>query len=335
MEKDKQNQIIIYKNKSGQTEIDVKVEKDTVWLTQKQIALLMGTKRPAITKHLNNIFKTQELDENLVCSKMEHTTKHGAIAEKTQIKKVKYYNLDAIISVGYRVNSKRATQFRIWAKNTLRNYLINGYVVNQQKLALQEEKFKELQRSIAFIEKKADNYLLQGKSRELLSLISEYTKSLTILRQYDEGKIKVEKSKKPIFKLEYQGALNFIRAFKAELKRDNEAGDLFGKEINHEFESVVGVIYQTFDGRELYRGLEEKAAHLLYLIIKDHPFSDGNKRIASLLFIYFLKNNDFLYKNNFERKITDNTLISLALLVATSDPKEKNVVIEIIISLLQ
>lgn len=329
MQKENENKIVIYKTKSGETEIDVKIGKQTIWLTQKQIAQLFSVNVPAINKHLLNIFTSKELNKKSVISILEITARDG---KKYQ---TNIYNLDAIISVGYRVNSKRATQFRIWATNTLKNYLVDGYTINQKRLIKQVEKFKQLQRAIVFIEKKADNYLLRGKSRELLSLISEYTKSLTILKQYDDGKIKIAKTKKPIYILTYNYCKNLIIEAKAELKRNNEASDLFGCETDNKLDSIIGAVYQTFGSKELYRGIEEKAAHLLYLIIKDHPFSDGNKRIASLIFVYFLDKNDYLYKNNYEKKISNSALVSLALLIATSDPKDKKIMITIIISLLQ
>jgi len=329
IEKDLQNKIIIYKDKTGNTQIDVKVEKDTVWLAQEQIAKLFDIDRTVITKHLNNVFKTEELKENSVRAIFAHTARDG----KTY--KVKYYNLDAIISVGYRVNSKRATQFRIWATNTLKQYLVKGYAVNQKRLEEQKDALVSLRETINFIEKKADNYLLKDKSRELLSLINEFAKSLKILEQYDNGKIKIAKTTPAKFVLDYDKCKNLIIELKAELKKDNEAGDLFGQEYDKKFQSIIGTIYQTFDGKELYDSIEEKSANLLYLSIKDHPFADGNKRIASVLFVYFLQMNNYLYTADFQRKINNNTLASLALLVATSDPKEKDVMIKIIISLLQ
>ena len=328
------NQIIIYRDKSGQTLIDVKIEKETIWLSQKQIAELFNTQRPAITKHLNNIFKSKELNEKEVSSVLEHTTRHGAIAGKTQTAKIKLYNLDAIISVGYRVNSKRATQFRIWATKTLRNHLIDGYTINQKRLLEQKNKFSSLREAISFIEKQADNYLLQHKSRELLSLINDYSKALSILKQYDEGKIKIDKKSAPVFELNYKECQKIINNLAIELRAKKEVGSLFGSEINHKFQSILGAIYQTFDGINLYKSIEEKAANILYLIIKDHPFSDGNKRIAAILFVYFLQMNNFLYKD-YQKKISNNALASLALLIATSNPQDKELLIKIIISFIQ
>lgn len=331
-EKDLQNKIIIYKDKSGDTQIDVKIEKDTVWLTQKKIAQLFDKDVKTINEHILNIFKEGELGEDSTIRNFQIVQSEGA---RRVSRNVEHYNLDAIISVGYRVNSKRATDFRIWATDTLRQYLIKGYVVNQKRLEDQKEALVSLRETINFIEKKADNYILKDKSRELLSLINEFAKSLKILEQYDKGKIKTAKTTPAKFVLDYDKCKNLIIELKAELKKDNEAGDLFGQEYDKKFQSIIGTIYQTFDGKELYNSIEEKSANLLYLSIKDHPFADGNKRIASVLFVYFLQMNNYLYTNDFQRKINNNTLASLALLVATSDPKEKDMMIKIIIKLLQ
>lgn len=332
MDKEIQNKIVIYKDKSGNTQIDVRIEKETLWLAQKQIAELFDVQKAAVSKHINNIYKDNELNQKSTVSKMETVQKEGSRIIK---RVVEYYNLDMIISVGYRVNSKRATQFRIWATNTLSNYLLNGYAVNEKRLLEYKEKMILLKETINFIEQKADNFVLQDKSRELLSLLGEFAKSLKLLDEYDQGKIKIAKTIKAKFELGYEKCKNIIIAIKAELKMDGEISDLFGQEYDHKFQSVINTIYQTFDGKELYNSVEEKAANLLYLTIKDHPFTDGNKRIASILFVYFLKENNYLYTVDLQRKINNNTLVSLALLVATSNPKEKETMIKIIINLLQ
>lgn len=324
-----EQKIIIFKTESGIPEINVKVEKDTVWLSQKQISDLFAADRTVITKHINNIFKSKELNENSVCAIFAHTATDGKIYN------TKFYNLDAIISVGYRVNSKRATQFRIWATNTLRDYLVKGYKVNENRLLEQKEKLSSLKEAIRFIEKKADTYLLQGKSRELLSLVSEFAKTLTLLEEYDKNKIKINKTEKAKFSLKYEDCKNIIIELKAELKKEGEGGDLFGQEYDKKFQAVINSIHQTFDKKELYNSIEEKAAHLIYLTIKDHPFADGNKRIASFLFVYFLQENNYLYTTDMQRKISNNTLVPLALLVAASDPREKEIIIKMIMSLLQ
>lgn len=320
--------IVIYKTRDNQIQLEVKLEKETVWLTQKQIAVLFGTQRPAITKHLNNVFKSKELEENSVCSILEHTAKDG----KTY--NTQFYNLDAIISIGYRVNSQRATQFRIWATKILKDHIIGGYTLNEKRLLKQSEQLKELQGTIAFLQSKARHKLLESKTQEILNLLSEYAKSISILEQYDTRKLTLIKGKIPVFVLEYENCQNIIFQIKRELIDKKQAGELFGHEVNKKFESIVKNLYQTFGGEELYGSIEEKAAHLLYLTIKDHPFTDGNKRIASFLFVYFLDKNNYLYKNSGEKKINDNALAVLALLIAESNPKVKEVMVKIITNLL-
>ena len=327
-----EQKIIIYKTKSGIPQIDVKVEKDTVWLNLNQISSLFGRDKSVISRHISDIYKTKELQKDSTVAFFATVQKEGS---RLINRKIDYYNLDAIISVGYRVNSKRATQFRIWATNTLRDYLVKGYKVNENRLLEQKEKLSSLKEAISFIEKKADTYLLQGKSRELLSLVNEFARTLTLLEEYDKDKIKIKKTAIAQFSLDYDKCKNIIIELKAELKKEGEAGDLFGQEYDKKFQAIVNSIYQTFDGKELYNGIEEKAAHLLYLAIKDHPFADGNKRIASILFVYFLRENNYLYTPDMQRKISNNVLVPLALLVAASDPREKETIIKIIISLLQ
>lgn len=329
----KKGEIVIYKSKEG-PKLEVRLEEDTVWLTQKQIALLFGTQRPAITKHLNNIFKSGELEEKVVSSILEHTTPHGAIKGKTQTKNVKFYNLDAIISVGYRINSQRATQFRIWATKTLKEHLIKGYTLNQKHLLQAQNTLKDLQETIALLQEKSKHELLAGQEQEILSLLANYARTLTLLEQYDKEKLSLIKKAKGEFILKGNEARKVIENIKKELIAKKEASDLFGTDTSHRLKGILGTIYQTFDGKELYPSLEEKAAHLLYFIIKDHPFIDGNKRIASFLFVYFLNKNDYLYKPNGEKKINDNALTALALLIAISNPNEKDKFIKLITNLL-
>ncbi|MCK4353554.1 virulence protein RhuM/Fic/DOC family protein [candidate division WOR-3 bacterium] len=321
-------EIAIYKPKGGEIELKVKLEKETVWLMQSQIALLFDTKRPAITKHLNNIFKSKELDKNSVCSILEHTAADG----KTY--KTQFYNLDAIISVGYRVNSKRATQFRIWATNVLKQHILQGYTINQKRLLETREKFRELQNAIAFLQEKTQKKLLEGQEKEILNLLSNYAKTLTLLGQYDKGKIEKPKGKKAKFVLKYEECQQIVKEIKKELIAKKEAGDIFGRETRGAFEGIIKGLYQTFNRKELYPTVEDKASHLLYFTIKDHPFIDGNKRIGSFLFVYFLDKNDYLYRKNGEKKINNNALVSLALLIAESNPKEKDILIKIITNLI-
>ncbi len=319
-------EIIIYKAKDNKIKLEVKLEQETAWLTQVQIAKLFQADRSVITKHLNNIFNSKELDEKSNVQKM-----HIAFSDKP----IKLYNLDVIISVGYRINSNRATQFRIWATSVLREHILRGYTINQKRLLEQAGKLKELQRTVAFIEKKSHATLLQDQTQELLKVISEYAKSLTILEQYDGKRLVLLKTKHPKFKLTYSESQNIIYGLREELVKKKESSQLFGQEIDKKLESIVANLYQTFVGKELYSSIEEKSAHLLYFVIKDHPFTDGNKRIASVLFIYFLKLNNYLLKESGEAKINDNALVALALLIAISEPREKEVMIKLITNLLK
>ena len=321
----KNGEIVIYKTPQG-PQLDVKLKRQSVWLTQTQIAYLFNIERSVITKHANNIFKDKELTEKRNVQKM-----HIPHSDKP----VKFYSLDLILSVGYRVNSQRATQFRIWATKTLKQHLIKGYTINKKRLLKKSEELKQLQKTITFLQEKSQHRLLTGQAKGILDLLADYSKSLTLLEQYDKQRFPLIKGKGAKFILEYQQAQTVISQLKSQLQGKKEASELFGQENSAKFESIIKNLFQTFDGKELYRTIEEKAAHLLYLTIKDHPFNDGNKRIGSFLFIYFLDKNQYLDKVTGERKINDNALVSLALLIAVSEPKEKEIMIKIIINLLK
>lgn len=326
-QKFRRGEIVIYKTPQG-PEIQVKLEKETVWLDAHLIAKLFNVNRPAIVKHINNIYKTGELDKKLTCSILEQVAVDG------KIRKMNLYNLNMIISVGYRVNSKHATQFRIWATKTLKNHLIKGYTINEKQLLKARTQLKELQSAIDFLQQKSKHELLVGQEQEILDLLANYSKTLTLLDKYDKKKLTLIKKAKGKFILAYKDTKRVIQEIKTELVNKKEASDLFGKEYEDKFKAILGNIYQTFTGKELYPSLEEKAAHLLYFVIKDHSFVDGNKRIGSFLFIYFLDKNNYLFKKTGERKINDNALTALSLLVAVSDPKEKDKMIKIITNLL-
>lgn len=319
-------EVVIYRAKNKQIRLEVKLEKETVWLTQKQIADLFRTDRSVITRHINNIFKFGELSEKSNVQKM-----HVPFSDKP----VKFYDLDIVISVGYRVNSELATQFRIWATKVLKDHLIQGYTLNQKRLLEQNERFKELQNAISFLQEKSGHLLLQNQPKELLSLLDEYSKSFSLLDKYDKKTLTIERGEKAKFILTYKNCLEIIAEIKIRLMEKKEASILFGQEIDRKFENIISNLYQTFGREELYPSIEEKSAHLLYLVIKDHPFVDGNKRIASILFIYFLEKNKYLLKESGEKKINDNALISLSLLIAVSEPKEKDTMIKIITNLLR
>ena len=289
----------------------MRFEGETVWLRQDEIAKLYGKERSVITKHINKIFADREVDK-----KSNVQFLHIANSDKP----VAFYNLDVILAIGYRTNSSRAIQFRIWATNVLKNYLLKGYALNQKQLLEAKEKSK--------------HELLTGQEHEILNLLAKYSKTLTLLEQYDKEKLVLAEKGRAKFVLDYEQAQTIIEEVKKELIAKKEASDLFGLESGDRFKGILSAIYQTFDGKELYPSLEEKAAHLLYFIIKDHPFTDGNKRIGSFLFIYFLDKNNYLYKDSGEKKINDNALTALALLIAVSDPKEKDKLVKIITNLL-
>ena len=324
--------IVIYED--GRVALDATIEKESIWLNQHQIAELFDVQRPAITKHLSNIFKSGELDEKVVCSILEHTTKHGALKNKKQTKKIKLYNLDAIISVGYRVNSKRATKFRIWATSILKQYIIDGYALNREKL--QKQKIKELEKTIQLIKQGLQNQELSlDDAKGFVEIISNYAKSWALLQGYDEQSLEdIAQTRKQRFILDFNEAKEAISELKKSLISKGEATELFGNEKADEFKGNLLNIYQSFGGVELLPSVEEKAAHLIYYIIKGHPFSDGNKRIGAYLFVLFLHKNGILHKANGEAKINDNALASLALLVATSAPEQKDIIIKLIMNML-
>lgn len=324
--------IVIYEN--GNIELKATVENETVWLSQKQIAELFDVQRPAITKHLSNIFKSEELDENVVCSILEHTTKHGAIQDKKQSQKTKIYNLDVIISVGYRVNSKKATQFRIWANKVLKEYLIKGYALNKDKL--KQQKLQELEQTIQLIKQSLQNNAIgTDEAKGFVEIVSNYAKSWALLQGYDDQSLKeIIQTKESKFILDYDEAKAAIAELKSTLIAKGEATELFGQEKAGELKGNLQNIYQSFAGEDLLPSVEAKAANLLYYIIKGHPFNDGNKRIGAYRFVLFLHKNGILYKPNGETKINDNALASIALLVAQSAPSQKEIIIKLVMNML-
>lgn len=319
----RKGEIIIYQTQDGQTQLDVRLEKDTIWMTQKQIAELFGTKRPAITKHLSNIFNTGELGENSVSSILEHTAADG----KTY--STKFYNLDAILSVGYRVNSKNATQFRIWANRVLKEYLVKGYAINNK---LQTEQLEDMKNTVRLMSNVLETQTLSGdEATGLLKVIRDYTYALDTLDRYDYQKLTIDNTttEEP-FRATYETAMEAI----GELRDKFGSGGLFGNEKDGSFKSSINTIYQTFDSQELYPSIEEKAAMLLYLVVKNHSFSDGNKRIAAFLFLWFLEKNGILYKRDGTSLIANNTLVALTLMIAESNPEEMDAMVKVVVNLI-
>lgn len=322
---DSNNQIIIYQSEDGQTLLDVRMEDDTVWLTQQQIAELFGTKRPAITKHLKNIYASEELDENSTCSILEHMGNEGKQTYST-----KYYNLDAILSVGYRVNSKNATRFRQWANNVLKQYLIKGYAVNER---MRKEQIGELRQLVGMLGRtiQSQPLLSNDETNALFKVVTDYTYALDTLDNYDYERLTINKTTKDEpFHATYKNAMEAIDGL-----REKFGGSvLFGNEKDGSFKSSIGQIYQTFGGEELYPSVEEKAAMLLYLITKNHSFSDGNKRIAATLFLWFLNGNNILYHPDGRKRIADSTLVALTLMIAESRTEEKDVMVKVVVNLI-
>ena len=328
---EQRGEIVIYKAGDGQTAIDVRLQDETVWLSLNQIAALFQRDKSVISRHLNNIFISKELRRSSVVAKNATTATDGKIYQ------VEYFNLDAIISVGYRVNSKSGTRFRIWATNVLRDNLVKGFSLNEKRLNENKQRLKELESAVELIGKaKSTNVLTASETEGLLTVITEYTRSWLLLHQYDEGTLAKKRSHRPVrFRITEDEAKKAIGHLRKNLMERKEAGDLFGKERERGvLKGILGTLEQTFAGSELYPGIGDKAAHLLYFIIKDHPFVDGNKRAASLLFIWFLEKNGALSNPDGERNINDNALVALTLLVAESNPKHKDVMIKLIVNLL-
>lgn len=313
------SEIIIYQTPDGNTTLDVKLENDTVWLDQSQMAELFGRDRTVVTRHINNIFREGELEE-----KSNVHFLHIANSDKP----VKIYNLDVIISVGYRVKSQRGTQFRIWANKVLKEYLVKGFVVNQQA------KIKQLQEaldSIKVLTDIASRQVSNDQAKGILQVINDYAHGLDILDQYDHQKLAIEESDtKEQFRATYENAKKAIK----ELYDKFEGSSLFGNEKDQSFKSSINTIYQTFDGAELYPSVELKSAMLLYLVTKNHSFSDGNKRIAAFLFIWFLDKNGILYNSNGTKRIENNALVALTLMIAESRTEEKDMMIKVIVNLI-
>ena len=319
------DKIIIYQSEDGKTQLDVKLEHETVWLTQKQIAELFGTKRPAITKHLKNIYASEELTEESTCSILEHMGNDGRQSYNT-----KYYNLDAILSVGYRVNSKNATRFRQWANSVLKQYLVKGYAINEN---IRKHQIAELRQLIQVLGRAIQQQPAKttDESNALFDVVVDYTYALDTLDNYDYQRLHIAKTtKEEPFHATYENAMHEI-----DMLRQKFGGSvLFGNEKDESFKSSIGQVYQTFDGTELYPSVEEKAAMLLYLVTKNHSFSDGNKRIAATLFLWFMNNNAILYRPDGTKRIADNTLVALTLMIAESKTEEKDIMVKVVVNLI-
>ncbi|MBO7618353.1 MAG: virulence protein RhuM/Fic/DOC family protein [Bacteroidales bacterium] len=325
-----ENQIVIYKTNDGQTAIEVRMENETVWLTQAQMAELFQKDRTVIGRHIRNVFREGELDEKVVCAKFAHTTQHGAIKGKQQKQEVVLYNLDVIISVGYRVKSQRGVQFRQWANRVLKDYLLKGYAVNEK---IRKSQISELRQLVQMVGRTLQNQPLlnNDENQALFDIVVDYTYALDTLDDYDYQRLGMKEiTQEEKFQATYENAMQAIAA----LRQKFGGSTLFGNEKDDSFKSSIGQIYQTFGGNDLYPSVEEKAAMLLYLVTKNHSFSDGNKRIAATLFLWFLNNNGILYREDGSKRIADNTLVALTLMIAESKPEEKDVMVKVVVNLI-
>ena len=321
----KQSSIVIYATEDGSTNLQVKMENETVWLSINQMAELFGRDRTVITRHINNCFKEGELDRNITCAKFAHMGQDG-----DQIYETTMYNLDVIISVGYRVKSVNGTRFRQWANKVLKEYLVKGYAINKD---MKVEHYNELKEVVRLMSRAIT---LQEKATEteysgLFNVITDYVYALDTLDRYDYQTLSIESTtKKEPFRATYENAMSAINS----LKEKFGGSQWFANEKDDSFKSSIGQIYQTFAGEDLYPSVEEKAAMLLYLVVKNHSFSDGNKRIAAMLFLWFMERNGILYGENGRKRIADNTLVALTLMIAESRTEEKDVMVKVVVNLI-
>ena len=323
------SEINIYKSEDGSTEIQVKLDNETVWLSLMQLTELFQRDKSVISRHITNVYKEKELEKQATVANFATVQIEG---ERSVERNVEYYNLDVIISIGYRIKSQRGTQFRIWANKILKDYLIKGYSINEKRLLQQNVQLKQLQESVKLLGSVLNHKALsEEESVGLLKIISDYAYALDILDQYDYQNLEItETSGKGTYQLTYEEAIEQIR----KVKEIYGNSDLFGHEKDESFKSSVSTIYQTFNGVDLYPSIEEKAANLLYFVTKNHSFTDGNKRIAAFLFLYFLEKNGILFDRFGHKRIADNALVALTLMIAVSRPGEKEMMTKVVVNLI-
>ena len=312
------NQLVLFKSKDGQVSLPVTLERETVWLSQRQMADLFGKDRTVIGRHIRNAIEEGEVDEKVVCANFAHTTRHGAMEGRTQLQNVLFYNLDVVISVGYRVKSQRGVEFRRWATSVLRDYLLKGAAVNEMRL-------RQLGQAVEVM-KRVSNRL---DAEQVLDVVKTYSSALDLLDAYDHQTVGKPKARSRSVKLTYAECRAFIDSMKFA-----EASPLFGNEKDGSFKSALGAVYQSFGGKDLYPSAQEKAANLLYLVTKNHGFSDGNKRIAAGLFLYFLQRNRLLLRKDGSKRIADSTLVALTVMIAESRPAEKKMMVNLVMTFL-
>ena len=322
-----QSKILIYQTDDGHTQIDVRLENDTVWLTQTQMADLFKSSRTNIIEHIQNIYKDGELNEKSTCRKIRQVRQEG---KRTVNREITMFNLDMIISVGYKVNSKRGVRFRQWANEVLKQYLIKGYAVNER---MRREQIAELRQLVSMLGRTIQNQPLisTDETNALFEVVTDYTYALDTLDNYDYQRLTISQTtQEERFHATYENAMEEI----VKLRNRFGGSTLFGNEKDDSFKSSIGQIYQTFGGEELYPSVEEKAAMLLYLVTKNHSFSDGNKRIAATLFLWFLNENRILYRPDGSKRLPDNTLVALTLMIAESRPEEKDIMVKVVVNLI-
>ncbi len=328
-EPEDRGEVLVYEAPDGAVRVDVRLARETVWLSQQQMAELFGRERSVITKHLRNVFKEGELEPAAVCAKIAHT----AADRKTY--EVDFYNLDAILSVGYRVNSRRGTQFRIWATTTLREHLLRGYTLHERRL--RERGLKEVEEAVDLLARTLTTHeLVTDEGRALLDVIQQYTRAWRLLLAYDEQRL-AEAPERPVLQtaaLSLDDARAAAATLRADLAARGEAGELFGQEQGDGLAGLLGAIEQTFGGKALYPSAQRRAAHLLYFVIKDHPFGDGNKRIGTLLFLEYLRRNGLLLRTDGSPRLADNAMVALALLIAESAPPQRDLMVRLTLNLL-
>ena len=321
------NQIVLYQSEDGMTQLDVKLEGETVWLNRQQMAELFGRDVKTIGKHINNALREELNDGISTVAKFATVQKEGS---RLVNREVEYYNLDMIISVGYRVKSRRGVEFRRWANGILKQFLINGYAVNER---IRQRQIAELRQLVLVVGRTIEQQPVAttDESRALFDVVVDYTYALDTLDNYDYQRLYIGKTtRNELFHATYENAMQEIEM----LREKFGASTLFGNEKDESFKSSIGQIYQTFDGEELYPSVEEKAAMLLYLVTKNHSFSDGNKRIAATLFLWFMNNNGILYREDGSKRIADNTLVALTLMIAESRTEEKDIMVKVVVNLI-
>ncbi len=328
------SEIEIYKDRDNETQVEVHFEDDTAWLTQQQIALLFNQTKQNISLHINNCFKEKELNKKATVKDSLTVQREG---KRLISRKIIMYSLDVIISVGYRVKSRSGTQFRQWATQRLKEHLIKGYTLNEKRLRQVLQNMQHLEAAVKNIQQVGNSEQLKlVEAKGLLEIITGYTQSFILLNRFDSQTLAADHLNENItYEIAYKEALSAISELKKQLIEKKEASELFGNQKDDSFAGILGNIVQTFDGEYLYKSIEEQAAHVLYFVIKNHPFNDGNKRIGAFLFIWFLEKNRHRFKKSGELKINDNALVALALLVAQSDPADKDIMIKLIINLIR